>query len=344
MPAEIVLIEPNPALPYTGMVPGYVAGVYDRSEILIDFVSLCASAGATVKRARCVAIDVQSRRVRCEDGSTLGYDILSIDIGSTLDTTVPGVIENAVCVRPLWRFVSEWSPAMVSGQEVAIVGAGAAGIELALAVQAYGYAPGNAPNMTVVGDAPMIAPGLAARGRTRLAQACKARGIRLELGARVMRVTPASVQLDNGVAVAAQTVLWATGPAPHGWLRDTGLELDERGYLAVDQCLRVGGRPDVYAAGDVASIIGHARPKAGVYAVREAPVLAENLKRALRGQQPRRYVPQRLALALIGTGDGRAVGTYGPLSVEGEWVWRWKDAIDRKFVQRYRGGTVPSVW
>jgi selenide, water dikinase len=131
-------------------------------------------------------------------------------------------------------------------------------------------------------------------------------------------------------------VLWATGPAPQGWLRDTGLELDERGYLAVDECLRVGGRPNVYAAGDVASIAGHTRPKAGVYAVREAPVLAENLKRTLRGEQPRRYMPQRLALALIGTADCRAVGAYGPLSLEGEWVWRWKDAIDRKFVQRYR--------
>jgi selenide,water dikinase len=336
MPAEIVLIDPNPALPYTGMVPGYIAGVYDRSDILIDLVSLCARATATFTRARGVAIDTRSRLVHCNDGSAVGYDVLSIDIGSTLDTAVPGVVEHALCVRPLWRFVSEWPPRMVSCQNLVVVGAGAAGIELALAVHGYGYARGKSPSITVVGDAPSIAPALAPRARIRLRHACESRGIRLELGARLAGVTPRSVRLDSGATLAAHTVLWATGPAPHGWLRETGLELDERGYLAVDDCLRVGGRPDVYAAGDVASIVGYTRPKAGVYAVREAPVLAENLERALRGERPRRYVPQRLALALIGTADCRAVGAYGPLSVEGEWVWRWKDAIDRKFVQRYR--------
>lgn len=336
MSAEIVLIDPNPALPYTGMVPGYVAGIYDRSDILIDFASLCARAGATLKRARGVAVDTRSRLVHCDDASAVGYDVLSIDIGSTLDTAVPGVIEHAACVRPLWRFVSEWQPSFSSSRNIVVVGAGPAGIELALAVHANVCARADAPNVTVVGDAPSVAPALPRRARMRLQEACAARDIRLQLGARVARVTDEVVRLGTGVAIAAQTVLWATGPAPHAWLRDTGLELDERGYLAVDECLRVGGRMNVYAAGDVAGIVGHARPKAGVYAVREAPLLADNLERALRGEQPRRYIPQRQALVLIGTADHRAVGAYGPLAVEGAWVWRWKDAIDRKFVQRYR--------
>ena len=336
LPAGIVLIDPNPALPYTGMVPGYVAGIYHRSDILIDLVALCARAGATLKRARGVGIDARSRLVHCDDGSTVGYDVLSIDIGSTLDTAVPGVVEHALCVRPLWRFVSAWPRSLASDANAVVVGAGAAGIELALAVHASIQALGNTPNVTVVGDAASIAPGLPERARVQLQRICEARGICLQLGARVSRVTHDSVRLDTGATIDAHTVLWATGPAPHAWLRETGLELDERGYLATDECLRVGGRPDIYAAGDVASIVRHARPKAGVYAVREAPVLSDNLNRALRGEKPRRYIPQRHALALIGTADHRAVGAYGRLSAEGAWLWRWKDAIDRKFVRRYR--------
>jgi selenide,water dikinase len=236
----------------------------------------------------------------------------------------------------LWRFVEQWPQAARRSASTVVVGAGAAGIELALALQASAKAQGGAARVTVVGDTRVIAAGLARQARIRLHRLCVARGISLELGARVARVTNGTVELENGTVLAAHTIVWATGPAPQAWLRDTGLALDERGYLSIDQHLRVGSRAEVYAAGDVASIVGHPRPKAGVYAVREAPLLVENLRRALHGQDPRTYIPQRRALALIGTADGRAVAAYGPLSAQGAWVWRWKDSIDRRFVQRYR--------
>jgi len=336
MRAEIVVVDPHPALPYTGMVPGYVAGIYGAADVLIDVASVCARARATLRPARAVGIDTASREVRCDDGTIVPYDILSIDIGSTLDTSVPGVVEHALPVRPLWRFMKAWPDAQKRGSRIAVVGAGAGGIELALAAHAASAARGGTPQIAVVGDALRIAPGIAPRAQAELEEACNARNIGIRLGVRVVRVTRENVVLDDGSCIPADNVLWATGPAPHAWLRTTGLALDPHGYLAMDRCLRVGGRPDVYAAGDIAGIIGHPRPKSGVYAVREAPVLAENLRRALRGESPRAYIPQRRALALIGTGDRRAVASYGPLGAEGAWVWRWKDAIDRRFVQRYR--------
>lgn len=337
LPADIVLVDPHPALPYTGMVPGYIAGLYALADILIDLTALCARAGATLIRGSATGIDVVSRQIHCDNGRTIGYDLLSIDVGSTLDASIPGACEYPVRVRPLWHFVHAWPEVAKRGRTVTVVGAGTAGIELALAVHASLSKGGNAPQVSVVGDAPHIAPGISRHARRLLQRACVARGIRLQLGERVARATRGGIVFDDGARLSADTVLWATGPAAQPWLRQSGLALDDRGYLAVDDHLRVGGRSNVYATGDVASIIAYPRPRAGVYAVREAPVLADNLRRTLLGQSLRRYVPQPRALALIGTADGRAVATYGGLWAEGAWVWRWKNAIDRRFVQRYRG-------
>lgn len=336
IPAEIVLVEPHPALPYTGMVPGFIAGFYPLGDILIDVKALCARSGARLKHARATSIDARSKMVGCDDGTSVAYDLLSIDIGSTLDLSVPGAAAHALAVRPLWRFVETWPDVVRRTSSIAVVGAGAAGIELALAVHHAVSARGIMPRLTVIGDAPRIAAGVSERARMHLEHACSRRGIRLQLGRRVAEVTADAVVMDDGVEWSADTVLWSTGPVAPGWLRSTGLELDERGFLSTDGALRVGGRPDVYAAGDVASIRAHPRPKSGVYAVRAAPVLAANLKHALLGRQPQAYVPQRHALALIGTGDRRAVAAYGPFGAEGAWAWRWKDRIDRRFVQRYR--------
>lgn len=334
--ADIVLVEPHPALPYTGMVPGFIAGLYRLSDILIDLASLCTRAGAQFKRARATSIDPRSKRVECDDGTSIAYDMLSIDVGSALDLSVRGAAPHALAVRPLWRFVETWPDVVRRASSIAVVGAGAAGIELALAAHRAAAARETRPDITVIGDAPRVAAGVSERAREHLERACTRRGIRLQLGRRVAEVTKTAVVMDDGWELPVDAVIWSTGPVAPAWLRNTGLELDERGFLSTDGELRVGGRPDVYAAGDVASMPAHPHPKSGVYAVRAAPLLAGNLKRALLGQPPKAYVPQRHALALIGTGDGRAVAAYGPLGTEGSWVWRWKDVIDRRFVQRYR--------
>jgi selenide,water dikinase len=131
--------------------------------------------------------------------------------------------------------------------------------------------------------------------------------------------------------------LWATGAAPAAFLRETGLALDAGGFVEIDATLRSTSHPEVFAAGDVASMRGTPRPKSGVYAVRQGPPLARNLAAALAGGALAAYRPQREALALITTGERYAVATRGGLTLQGAWVWRWKDWIDRRFMARYRG-------
>jgi len=339
-PAEVVLVNPFKSLPYTGMVPGFVAGLYGEDDIHIDLASLCERAQVTFARGSAVALDCEARSVRCSDGTKLRYDLLSIDVGSALDTSTPGVSEHALPVRPLYTFVSSLQRYRTAQrpQRVAVIGAGAAGVELALALHAAIARAGRTPTVTLLGDAPFPVPSFPQPARQRLERICSTRGITIRSSVHVTALSADAVHLAAGERLAVDLSVWATGPVAPAWLADSGLATDARGFIAVDRHLRSISHPDVYAAGDVAGMTGHERPKSGVYAVRQGPHLAENLLRSLRGEPLVSYIPQRRALALIGTGDRRAVAVYDDYSWEGAWVWRWKDIIDRRFVARYRAG------
>jgi selenide,water dikinase len=144
------------------------------------------------------------------------------------------------------------------------------------------------------------------------------------------------VTLASGRRVPADAVLVSTRAAPPLAIRQTSLAKDQDGFLAIGPTLQVLNDGAVFAAGDCATMVEHPRPKAGVFAVRQGPVLARNLRRALRGEALEAYVPQRDHLVLIGTGDGRAIGGRGRfVAFEGSLAWRLKDWIDRRFMRRF---------
>src|SRR5262249_61709043 len=126
----------------------------------------------------------------------------------------------------------------------------------------------------------------------------------------------------TGERIALDEILWTTQAAPAPWLRDTGLALDARGFVQVTAALRSASHPEIFAAGDVASVDGYQLPKAGVYAVREGPPPAANIRRVLHGSEPISYRPQRQALYLVTTGEKAAIGSRNGFTVAGPWVWR----------------------
>ena len=348
--ASLTLISRGRHTPYSGMLPGLIAGDYRFEDIHIDTIPLTHFAGARFHQDTAIGIDLPNRQVICRGGDRVSYDVLSIDIGSTPNTAdVPGAAEHAIPVKPIDGFLSRFDAlrartlARKGRTRLAVVGAGAGGVELLLAVQQRlsleisraGF-PADRLAFVLVSATGDILPAFPSAFRARFRALLAERGIALVTGTRVARVEPGRLVLDGGNAINVDEILWATQAAPPDWLAASGLPVDQSGFLIVDETLRVAGRDDVFAAGDIISFAPRDLPKSGVYAVRAGPVLADNLRRTLTGRPLQPFRPQRNALYLISTGDRRAIGTRKGLTFAGAWAWRWKDWLDRRFMRQFR--------
>ena len=340
---EVTVITPSQVLLYTGMWPGWVAGIYSREECAIPVERLARAAGCAWVQASLTGIDATRRSVRLDDGSSPKYDCLSIDIGSTPPLrAVAGATEHAVPVKPVQPFFDWWESVLAADPRalrIGIVGAGTGGVELALAIEhrlrkrAGGKAYGE---VFLLSDSDEILPEQNALARRWIERIIALRGIQVHLSSSIAQVEKHCLRTASGRSLYFDHLIWATGAAAAPWIGQSGLTTDERGFVMVDATLQSVSHPRVFASGDIATHSGTARPKAGVFAVKQGPVLTDNLRRALGGKPLRSYRPQRHALALIGTGDRYAVAARGALAARGAWVWRWKEKIDRDFVARYR--------
>jgi len=340
---RVTLVTRGIETPYSGMLPGLVAGHYTRDETYIDLQVLGRFAGARVIAAEATGLDLATRRLRIGDRPPIPYDVLSIDIGSTPSMRVPGAAEHAVPVKPIDRFLERWTAlcarlgAAGGRQRLAVVGGGAGGVELLLAARHRLHALGlTAIECALFTDSGRILPGHNASVRGRFERILRERGVAVHAGQAVVDVVPGVLRTADGVAHEVDEVLWTTEAAAAPWLRTSGLDVDDGGFVRVADSLQSVSHPDVFAAGDIAAMVAHPRPKSGVFAVRQGPPLARNLRRRLLGQALEPYRPQRQFLSLVSTGDRYAVASRGPFAFEGHWVWRWKDRIDRAFMRKYQ--------
>ena len=332
---RITLVSDTDFAPYSGMLPGLVAGHYRFEEAHIDLRRFCSARGIRFVKAAATGIDRERRRVLLAGRPALEYDILSINIGAQPELSVPGAREHAVPVKPVGSFYQRWlklEKRVRKGSQprILLVGGGAGSVELALAMR---HRLGEAAGIGLIsGDS--LLPGYNRRARDTVRRHLEAGRVELLENSRVTGVTEASVEIGD-VSEYCDELIWCTGVVPVDWLADTGFETDERGFLSVADSLELVGESGVFAAGDVAVQRNHPRPRAGVYAVRQAPVLAHNLAAALRGQPLKQHRPQRRFLSLLSLGDRLAVADKGPFSASGAWAWRWKDRIDRKFMDQF---------
>jgi len=329
---RLTLIDPGPTAAYSGMLPGYVAGHYTRAELDSDLVKLARFAGARLVLRAARGIDREARRVDVPGRPPVVYDVLSVDIGITSAMPgLPGFADHGVPAKPLGPFSHRWA-AYRDGAErprVAVIGGGVAGAELVMAMAHC--LRGRDARLTLI-DRSRVLDQFAPRPRRKLLQGLAANGVEVLEHAEVARVSGEGVHLADGRLIEAGFVTGAAGARPHGWLAGTGLELKD-GFVTVDARLR-SSDPAIFAVGDCAHLAHAPRPKAGVYAVRAAPVLHENLRAALSGRPLRGWRPQGDYLKLVSLGGKRALAEKAGLAVAGPLLWRWKDRIDRRFMNR----------
>jgi selenide,water dikinase len=334
---RLTVINPNPAAPYTGMLPGFIAGHYRRDEIMIDLIRLARFAGARVILDRATGIDRAAKVIHLAGRPPLRYDIASLDVGIGSDLPdCPGFADHAVAAKPLGDYAQRWEAFLATAPKtphLAIIGAGIGGVELALASAHRLRAQGAAPQVTLIEQAARALPNIGTQARATLLAQLKHAGIRLIEGTTVTTIAPHSVTLSSGDTLPADFILSVAGARPQPWLSSLGLDLHD-GFVTVDATLSTSD-PAIFAAGDCAHLAFAPRPKAGVYAVRAAPVLLHNLRARALGQPLKAFRPQRDYLKLVSLGGQSAVADKFGLRSGGAWLWRLKDRIDRKFMARF---------
>ncbi|MEE2731753.1 MAG: FAD-dependent oxidoreductase [Pseudomonadota bacterium] len=344
---EVVLVSPEPGTAYSGMLPGVVAGHYQVDQILINLPALCADSGVRWHQGRFVALGKDQRSVVLEDGSVLEFDYAAFDIGSTpnsLDLLSAqrvggtGVLLPAKPVTPLLAAWEQFLAGLTRGQNrtVTVVGGGVAGFELALAMhhRIRGYQPGPDWQWHLISRSEVLAehnPLIRRAGRRALAQA----GFQTRIGVALTGQEGKRLQLSDGSRLHSDFTLLCTPAAPVQDLRGSLLPLTDEGFIPVTESLQVVGHERLFAVGDIARFPTPIA-KAGVYAVRQGPVLAANLSNIIAGRTLQAFVPQGRFLKLITLGERKAMASRGWFYARGDWVWRWKHRIDSGFMEKYQ--------
>ena len=342
---RITLIAPQREQLYSGMVPGFVADHYTLGHCVIALDGLLARCGANFVPGSAASINADARTLTLEGGQTIAWDWLSLNTGAVMDrqkieATMPGARANALFVRPIEAFAKLWP--QVAGMaaqrpvHLAVVGAGAAGLELAMAAAHALGQPHNTPGSRVTLVTGGAAPGQSypVSVQRRIRAALKRLHITV-LQDTCVGVNAFEVMLGGGATLVCNLPLLAIGAQAPPWLAGSGLALDAQGFVQVNSCQQSTSHAQVFAAGDVASRADLPHSRSGVYAVRAGPPLLRNLMAAIAAQPLTPYAPPGRTLNLLSCGSRYAIAVWGPLSVEGRWVWTLKDRIDRKFVRRY---------
>lgn len=345
---RLTLITRDIHTPYSGMLPGYIAGHYVFDDCHIDLGPLARFAGARLIHGEVDRLDADHNMVYVGDRPPIRYDALSINIGSRPQMIdVKGAQEHALPVKPIDRWLEAWGHLQQKVLEhegefrVVVVGGGAGGVELALSTQ-YRLTQlledkRSSPrrvHFTLITAANDILDTHNAGVRRRFRKVLAQRGVTLHTAQSVIEVSDSQVTVDNGKSYDAAAVLWVTNAAAAAWPGQAGLATDDKGFIRLNRYLQSVSHPNVFAAGDIAAMV-EPRPKSGVFAVRQGPILTENLRRQLVARPLKAYQPQRNFLGLISTGDKYAVASRGIWSWQGAWLWTLKDWIDRRFMQRF---------
>jgi len=354
---RVTLITEASDTPYSGMLPGHVAGFYTHEECHIDLRRLAQFAQVQFYRDRVVGLDLVNQKVICANRPPVAYDLLSVDIGSTpAQISVPGAAEYTIPAKPVAQFLQHWydvcrevnaadpsNPPCQGGLlRLGIVGGGAGGVELAMAMQGHLFRIRGDRNLEIhlFQRGAELMPNYNSWVRYRCQEILIQKGIQLHLQETVSEIqphlTPYIIKCESGLQVECDRIFWVTQASAPDWLQAAGIATDEYGFILVNDALQSISHPEIFAAGDIASMVNYPRPKAGVFAVRQGKPLFKNLQRALLGQPLQPYKPQKQYLSLIGTGDGKAIAAWGKFGFGATgWLWRWKDAIDRQFMERF---------
>ena len=344
---RLTIVTSSSRTPYSGMLPGYVEGVWHDDDLHIDLRHLAQAANARIIIATVTGINADLKQIYFDDRPALGFDVLSLNIGGQPNiNSIKGAANNAIPVKPIAGFQARFEALFAQSlpRKLVVIGGGAAGCELALAlITRWISETGSPPDMTIISQSHILMPQMAPRAGALVEKKLRSCGAKIILGQAVLSVESEILTLDNQQTVSFDACFLVTQVAAPDWLGASGLQLDKNGFLAVRETLQSVTHPYIFAAGDVASISQAPRPKAGVFAVRAGKILARNLRHYILRKPLARWAPQKQYLALIGTGEKQAIATRGDFALSGSLFWHLKCWIDRRFMKKFKNLSMPAV-
>ena len=339
---KVTLINPAGFSTYSGMVPGFIAGHYGLDDIRINLRSLCRYADADFVEGRIDGIDIQKDRVIVPGRPDLRYDVLSLDVGSGRYTDAFGRPHGGVSVKPINDFVPSWVSILENIREgrvkkIGVVGSGPGGLELAMAIE-YRLRKekiGFPVSINLITANMEVAETYNRMFRSKTRSLLENKGIVVHNDFYAVEYDGSVLRSSDGKELALDEVLWVASSKAHKWPSDTGLRHDDDGFFAVTETLQASSRPNIFAVGDCATLIREPFPKAGVYAVRQAPILFHNIAAFFLGKKMKAFNPQSNLLSLVSAGDRSALAARGAFYFSGRLAWKWKDWIDRRFMKQF---------
>ncbi len=334
--ADIALFDPSPSVWYSGMVPGVIAGHYQPAEAKVNLWALCQRARVRFIEAAITNVDPALQRVYTAAGDRHFYDVVSFDVGSVSRSVPASPGAYTVPVKPidaLLTAINEREAIRSSSLAIQIIGGGAAALEVALGL-AHRWRGAPEKKIGIVSGGVLL-QGMPRAARKAALAACAAARVTVRESTPVQLIEPTRLVLSSGEFIPSQVTLLATGPAPAPLIAEIEVTKTDDGSIAVNSGLQSRSHKNLFAAGDCAGNPKASYPKSGVFAVRQGPVLYENLRRAIRGGDLQSYDHKAAALALISLGEQRAIAVRNGFALTGAWAWRWKDRIDRAWMAKY---------
>ncbi|WP_077023343.1 selenide, water dikinase SelD [Fuerstiella marisgermanici] len=360
---DLTCISDRSVATYSGMLPAALAGQIPTRDMEIDLVRLCASVNARLIIGTVTGLDSNRQVLHFADRPSVPFDVLSVGIGSVpTDDGVHIEGDSLIRIKPMQTFLQrldvtvnkalkrrtsmevtprsgehnagQTSPAPL---KIVVVGSGAAGTEITFCLPGFIQSKTDVPfELQIVTRSDAILPGVTSGLRDRAAAELKRRGVAVHRNATITHVDDTAVTLQDGQKIVADIVIWATGASPPELLSQLNLPLTGSGFLATEANLRSTSGAPIFAVGDTGSIVSEKVPKAGVYAVRQGPVLWDNIKALLAAKPLSNYEPQSSFLKLLNTGDGKAIGEWKGFSFGGRFAMKLKHYIDSKFMKMYQ--------
>lgn len=338
---EILLINPQDATAYSGMLTGAIAGSYGASDIYIPIRQLAKAAHIKFRRDALVHLDPDNQIVVLQSGEQLNYDILSLNCGGVPSTDITGSEDWSDGIKPIDHFVGKLSEleSRLESARIGIVGGGTTGCEIAASLRARWNQLGKKFEVTLFEESPVLAT-IECRG---LAHAVRAHlenlGVEVQTNVTVTNIEPGRVyiqQNDERETFEFDWILRCTSPRAPNWCFESGLQMSPRGFLVHDAFLTTNYK-NILATGDMALNPATPCARSGVYAVRQMPFLLHNLRHLLQLEfDPKKYIPQPQYLSLINDGEGGAFARRGPLYLgRGKFQFWLKDKIDRRFMAQF---------